>query len=261
MHGNLLRVRLRIVLGLSLCFGVLTAASAHQLPGADKQDQPQIEYGRYIEAVARANDLAGSIQSEADAKAYLAEIIVLFPKEFDLLPTDDSRLGRLAHSEYESANDTAKLIPEKQVADVWNEYVREVGMPADAIATPAEIHKIRDNGFTAAQRAWAAGNATRWNIQNGYARAPDGKVAAGCRALEALLVIYNLGDPYSLKAAREQIRKGVVQSNTKSDATNSRCSFACSINSSRRDAWRNRACAVCSAKSGSVSVMEMTEQR
>ena len=221
MHGNLLRVRLELILGLSLCLGVLTAASAHQQTVAHKQDQAQTEYARYKESVARANDLAGRIHSEADSKAYLAEITTLFPKEFGLLRADDSRLRRLARAEYESANDTAKLIPEKQVADVWNEYVREVGMPADAVANPAEIHSIRDNGFTAAQRAWAGGTAMRWNIPNGYALTPDGKIAAGCRALEALLVIHYLSDPYSLKAARERIRKGVVPSANKNEATKS----------------------------------------
>jgi hypothetical protein len=220
VHGNLLPVHLRIGLALSLWLGVFTAASAHQQARADKHEA-QTEYARYKESVARASDLAGRIHSEADANAYLAEITGLFPKEFGLLRADDGRLRRLVRAEYETANDPAKLIPEKQVADVWNEYVREVGMPADAVATPAEIHNIRNKEFTEAQRAWAAGTATRWHIQNGYAVTPDGKLAAGCRALEALLVVHNLSELYSLKAARV-ISKGVVPSDTKNDATNSR---------------------------------------
>jgi hypothetical protein len=221
VDANLLSVHLRISLALSFCLSVFIAASAHQQAGVDKSG-PQTEYARYKESVARANDLAGRIHSEADANAYLAEITSLFPQELVFLRADDGRLHRLARAEYETVNDPAKLIPEKQVADVWNEYVREVGMPAETVATPAEIHNLRDKGLATAKRAWAAGTATRWNIQKGYALTPDGKVAAGCRALEALLVIHYLSDSFRFRAAREPIARGAASSDTKSEATDPR---------------------------------------
>jgi hypothetical protein len=219
VRDNLLPVRHRFVLTLTI--SLLTYTSA-QTVTPEKLEAPQTEYGRYKASIVQANDLAGSIHSEADAKAYLDEIVGLFPQEFSRLQGDTKRLRRLAQAEYESASDRAKLIPEQEVVNIWNEYVREVGGPVDAIASAVEIHDMRDRRFDFAKHAWAAGTATRWNIPNGYAVGPDGELAPGCRALEALLVLHDLSDPFSLKAARQRLSKQGDASKNKNDPSNYR---------------------------------------
>ena len=53
-----------------------------------------------------------------------------------------------------------RLVPEHRIVDVWNQYVREIGAPDEAIVTAAEIHNMRDGSFTGAQLMWARGNQT-----------------------------------------------------------------------------------------------------
>ena len=176
------------------------------------QSDAQTEYAKYKQAVIQANDLAGHLHSEADAITYVSEIAFLFPKELDPAWANSGILHQLAYAEYESANNVAKLIPEQQVANVWNQYVREIGAPTEAMATPAEIHNIRDFRLTGAQAAWAADRATRWSLPNMYAVGSDGRVAGGCRAVEALSVIYDLNGFSPLISARERVSKGIVPS-------------------------------------------------
>jgi hypothetical protein len=46
-----------------------------------------------------------------------------------------------------------------------------------------------------------------------YALGPDGKVADGCRALEAVRVIHDLDDLFeNLRGARDRLRRGIVVS-------------------------------------------------
>jgi len=91
--------------------------------------------------------------------------------------------------------------------------VREIGAPDEAIVSVAEIHNMRDGSFTVAQLMWARGNRTIWTMPNVYALGPDGKVAYGCRALEAIRVIHDLEDLFqNLRAARDRLRSGIVVS-------------------------------------------------
>ncbi len=114
-------------------------------------------YEQHRQAAIRINDLAGSIRSEADATAYVSEIAGLFASE---LPPDwvqDELRHKISHAEYKSRSGSVNLIPEQHVVDVWNEYVRELGAPDEAIVTVAEIHNMRDAEFVAAQtgeRKW-----------------------------------------------------------------------------------------------------------
>jgi hypothetical protein len=57
--------------------------------------------------------------------------------------------------------------------NVWNQYVKEIGAPDDAIVSVAEIHNMRDGSFTVAQLMWARGNQTIWTIPNVYALGSD----------------------------------------------------------------------------------------
>jgi hypothetical protein len=72
---------------------------------------------------------------------------------------------------------------------------------------------MRDGSYTVAQSMWARGNQTIWTMPNVYALGSDGKVANGCRALEALRVIHDLDDLFqNLRGARDRLRKGIVPS-------------------------------------------------
>jgi hypothetical protein len=91
--------------------------------------------------------------------------------------------------------------------------VREIGAPDEAIVSVAEIHNMRDAEFTAALLMWARTNQTIWTMPNVFALGPDGKVADGCRALEAVRVIYDLEDLFqNLRGARDRLQKGIVAS-------------------------------------------------
>jgi hypothetical protein len=72
---------------------------------------------------------------------------------------------------------------------------------------------MRDGLFTVAQRMWARGHQTVWTMPNVYALGSDGKVADGCRALDAIRVIHDLDSLFqNLRAARERLQKGIVPS-------------------------------------------------
>jgi len=49
-------------------------------------------------------------------------------------------------------------------------------------------------------------------MPNVYAVGTDGKVAEGCRAIEAIRVIYDLNRFQSLRSARDRVRRGVLVS-------------------------------------------------
>ncbi len=93
-----------------------------------------------------------------------------------------------------------------------SQYVREIGAPDDALVTPADIHNLRDAELTVAKYLWACGNQTIWTVPNIYALRADGKIGDGCRAIEAIRVIYDLDRFQNLRAARDRIRRGVVAS-------------------------------------------------
>jgi len=137
-------------------------------------------------------------------------------KEFaDDLPPAWATAGlreRIAVAEYRSATNPAQLIPEQRVADAWNRYVDEIGAPRDALVTAAEIHSMRDADYTAMRFFWTRVN-QMWTMPNIYALGPDGKVANGCRALEAVLVVWRMANYYEeIGAARNRVKLGIVES-------------------------------------------------
>jgi hypothetical protein len=116
---------------------------------------------------------------------------------------------RVARAEYESVGDPATLISEQRIADVWNQYGREIGAPGETIITVAAIHNMRDGVYTVAQPMRVRGNQTIWTMPDVYALGPDGKVADACRAIETVRVIHDLDDLFqSLRGARDRLRKG-----------------------------------------------------
>lgn len=180
---------------------------------ATMQQRAHVEYERHKQAAIRINELAGRISSEADASAVVSEIAGLFTKELPPAWASSGIRQRVAHAEYETVRNPAKLISEQRIVDVWNQYVREIGAPDEAIISVAEIHNMRDGSFTVAQLMWARGNQTIWTMPNVYALGTDGRVADGCRALDAIRVIHDLEDLFqNLRGARDRLRSGIVPS-------------------------------------------------
>ena len=101
------------------------------------------------------------------------------PKELPSAWASGSIRQRVAHAEYEAARNPARLIPEERIVDVWNQYVKEIGAPDEAIVSVAEIHNMRDGLFTVAQLMWARGHQTIWTMPNVFALGGDGKVSDG----------------------------------------------------------------------------------
>jgi hypothetical protein len=74
-------------------------------------------------------------------------------------------------------------------------------------------HNMRDADYAGGQVMWARGMQTVWTMPMIYALGPDGKVADGCRAVEALRVIHEIAYQFNnLRGARERLQKGIVAS-------------------------------------------------
>jgi hypothetical protein len=204
------------IFALGLVLALIVAASQRDdsaEPQATMQQRAHDEYERHKQSAIRINDLAGRIQSEADARAVVSEIADLFVKELPPAWASSGIQQRVAHAEYESVRNPLTLIPEQRIVDVWNQYVKEIGAPDEAIVSVAEIHNMRDGLFAFAQLMWARGNQTIWTMPNVFALGSDGKVAEGCRALEAIRVMHDLEDLFqNLRGARDRLRRGIVPS-------------------------------------------------
>jgi len=200
-----------MILGLvfALVFAALQQGGSAEPTAIQKRAHD--EYERHQQASIRINELAGRIQSEADASALVSEIAILVAKELPTWASGGIR-QRVAHAEYEAVRNPAKLISEQRIVDVWNQYVKEIGAPDEAIVSVAEIHNMRDGSFTVAQLMWARGHQTIWTMPNVFALGPDAKVADGCRAIEAIRVIYDLDRFPNLRSARDRVRRGVLVS-------------------------------------------------
>jgi hypothetical protein len=170
-------------------------------------------------AVVQINDLAGSIHSEADARAFIDAAIDQFTgKDHQSWIQRWATRGirhKVARAEYEAATETQHLIPEQRVVDVWNEYVREIDAPGETLITVAELHNLRDALLTTSQARWRNGGTAQqfWSIPNVYAVDADGKAANGCRAVEALKLLHDMFNSFpQVRMTRARVEKGVLLS-------------------------------------------------
>src|SRR3984885_1584533 len=113
-----------MILGLifALIIGAPQQNSGSAEPQAAVQQSAHDEYERHKQAAIRINDLAGRINSEADGNAVVSEIAGLVAKELPPAWASGSIRQRVAHAEYESVRNPARLIPEQRIVDVWNQY-------------------------------------------------------------------------------------------------------------------------------------------
>jgi hypothetical protein len=180
-----------------------------------KQEQFRLQHEPTRQRAIHINDLAGNIQSEADARAYVDAVAEELTGHRHMSWTTRSIRHRVAHAEYQAATDSSHQIPEERIVDVWNEYVREIDAPAETLVTVAELHNLRDAMYTSASKlAWKPEfGQSIWTMPNIYALGADGKVASGCRALEALKIIHDMHDIFPVVlSARARVQKGVLVS-------------------------------------------------
>ena len=207
-----------IPLAVALLFAALQSPVPQQSDPAlqqQRRDEARQKYEPTRQAVIHVNELAGNIHSEADARAFVDAVAARLDGQQHLTWTTRSIRRRVARAEYAAVSDQARLIPEQRIVDVWNEYVRELDAPEETLVTAAEIHNLRDAMFTASQSLWKREGfpQTLWTVPNVYALDPNGKVASGCRAVEALKILHDMFYLFqNVQVARERVQKGVLVS-------------------------------------------------
>jgi hypothetical protein len=180
-----------------------------------KQEQFRQQYEPTRQRAIHINDLAGNIHSEDDARAFVDAVAEELTGRRHMSWTTSSIRHRVAHAEFESAIDPSRQIPEQRIVDIWNEYVREIDAPAEALVTVSELHNMRDAMYSSANGFMWKNEMTQslWTMPSIYALDADGKVASGCRALEALKIIHDMHDLFgTVRGARERVQKGVLVS-------------------------------------------------
>src|ERR1700686_54249 len=82
------------------------------------------------QAALRLNELAGNIHSESDAREFVDAVAGRFLEhEYRYWAAQGVRY-QVAHAEYEAVAHS-RLIPERRIVNIWNEYVREIDAPAE----------------------------------------------------------------------------------------------------------------------------------
>lgn len=212
---------------LAFTFLPLSIAAAQQTvpqnppPNSPHFQPPSPEVLRHMDEVRRRyrdhaiaiNDAATHIQSPDDANKLVDLVVAEFSDEMPRKWASRSIRERVAHAEFKSATDPNSLIPEQRIADVWNDFVTKIGAPKETLLSAAEIHYVRDAQYVSAQLAWTSDEKQIWTIPGVFALGPDGKIAKGARALEAIRLLWNLantGDDFA--GTHKQVEKGVLLS-------------------------------------------------
>jgi hypothetical protein len=177
----------------------------------DMLREAQRKADEYRRTAIRVNDLAGAIHTEQDARAFVDAVGQAVAEQVPYALTAPLR-ERVARAEFAAVSDPSKLIPEQRVAEAWNRWVTDVNGPIEARVTPAEIHNLRDASFASAEGTWPKYQSF-WSMPNVYAATTDGRLADGCRPLEALLILHDINHLFvNLLSARERVAKGILAS-------------------------------------------------
>jgi len=177
-----------------------------------KLEQISIRHEPERKEAIRINDLAANIHSEADARKLVDAVAEQLTHHRHLLWAAQKYRHRVAHAEYEAVADPSGLIPEQRIVDVWNEYVREIDAPEEALVTAAELHSLRRGDFlTTSRYSWKRDlSQSVWTMPNIYAVDANGEIADGCRALETLKIIHEMHENFAnVRFARERVQKGI----------------------------------------------------
>jgi hypothetical protein len=139
------------------------------------------------------NDVAGRIHSLDDARQLVDLVAAEFSNELPPMWATQSIRSRIALAEFNSAVAPGSLIREQLIADVWNDFVKKIGAPQETMLTAADVHYLRDAQYVSARFFWAREQDV-WTIPGIFAVGPDGKIAQGSRALEAIRLLWLLGN-------------------------------------------------------------------
>lgn len=169
----------------------------------------------YRQEAVEINTLAGNIHSLEDSRKLVKRVTNAFAKELPPQWPVQELQERVAVAEFEAATDPAKAIPEQRIVDAWNKYARAIGAPEESLVNKEEIHALRDGLFVTSKTFWSHGPQNIWTMPNIYLTTSEGKMAENCRALETLDIVWNLAaQPESLESARQQVKKGVLFSDS-----------------------------------------------
>ena len=156
--------------------------------------------------------VASRIQSPDEARKLVDLVAAEFSDEMPKRWASRSIRERVALAEYKSATDPGSLIPEQRIADVWNDFVTKIGAPKETMLNAAEIHYARDAQYVSAQLSWTNYGKNIWSVPGVFALGPDGKIAKGARALEAIRLLWNLSNNDDFAGTHKQVEKGVLLS-------------------------------------------------
>jgi len=178
-----------------------------------KMEQFKAQHEPVRKEAIRINELAANIHSEADARKLVDAVADQLTHHKHLLWAAQKYRHRVAHAEYEAVSDPSGLISEQRIVDVWNEYVREIDAPEEALITVAELHSLRKGDFLITSRySWKRDlSQSVWTMPNIYAVDANGEIANGCRALETLKIIHGMHENFaSVRFARIRVQKGIA---------------------------------------------------
>jgi hypothetical protein len=161
------------------------------------------------ERAQQLNRLAADIRTPDDARRLVDFIADLFADTIPHGLLSGSLLKRIAQAEFSAVTDAQKLIPEQRIAAAWNGFADTLHTPEECRVTSAEVHYLRDGLWASARAMWDRSPWNFWTVPSIYATRPDGALAPGCRAIEAIRVLWDLANrPNNLKGARDQVTKG-----------------------------------------------------
>jgi hypothetical protein len=206
-----------IPLALALLFGVPLQSAAPQRTELTPEQLEQVREKQesFRQAAIQINQLAGNIHSEADAREFVDTVAERLSGKDLTSWTARGIRHRVARAEYQAVSDPSRLIPERRIVELWNQYVRELDAPEETLITVAELHNLRDAMYTSARYLWKREDVPQsmWTAPEIYAVGTDGKVASGCRAIEALKIFHDMFNTFQLvQSARERVGKGILVS-------------------------------------------------
>jgi hypothetical protein len=195
--------------------GVLVNGNPKQISRPEMQKKIAEARARnepHRQAAIRINEMAANIHSEKDARSLVDAIAEELTNHKHLLWAALKYRHRVAHAEFEAVSDPANLISDQRIADIWNEYVREIDAPEESLVTQEEVHRLRTGRYRMSKMMWSREyGQSIWTMPNVRAVAENGMITDGGRPLEMLDVLNHLYNNYSeLLFARERIQKGTT---------------------------------------------------